>query len=76
MSTTTPTVTRDGGYEIENTSSITGHHIIFGRRRTQRYRIAGNFRAVQTFAFFVDGCRPAKIKTAKIFCNAHTHGRV
>ena len=41
-----------------------------------RYRIAGNFRAVQNFAFFVDGCRPAKIKTAKSFCNAHAHGQV
>ena len=40
------------------------------------YRIAGNFRAVQNFAFFVGGCRPAKIKTAKSFCNAHAHGQV
>ena len=31
------------------------------------YRIAGNFRAVQNFAFFADRSRSAKIKTTKNF---------
>ena len=36
----------------------------------------GNFRAVQNFVLFVDRCQPAKIKTAKSFCNVHAHGHV
>ena len=35
------------------------------------YRIAGNFRAVQNFAFFADRSCSTKIKTTKKFCNAH-----
>ena len=38
--------------------------------------IAGNFRGVQNFTFFVDRCRPAKIKTTKSFCNAHAYGHM
>ena len=38
------------------------------------YRIAGNFRAVQNFAFFADWLICAKIKTTKIFKNDVTPG--
>ena len=43
-----------------------------------RYRIAGNFRMVQIFAFFADWSATAKIRTAKllIYTCAYTHARV
>ena len=38
-----------------------------------KYRIAGNFRAVQNFAFFADRSPSVKIKTNEKFFNAHAH---